>query len=88
MTTPDETRCERPGCRFSAEIVLIDGAPYPARFCGDGCRDWHAVRLLIDAAPNSREKSEALLTLEGAARKLDARQEPYEIRGIVVTPYE
>ncbi|WP_327322262.1 hypothetical protein OG735_07030 [Streptomyces sp. NBC_01210] len=76
---PTDDECEREGCSFFPELVLIGGAALPARYCGDACADFEWLRLTLADAEPSKEIADALQTLNGLRRLLDGRNEPSDI---------
>ncbi|WP_266550600.1 hypothetical protein [Streptomyces sp. NBC_01142] len=76
---PTDDECEREGCPFFPELVLIAGVALPARYCGDACADFEWIRMTLAEAEASPEVADALQALGGLKRLLDGRNEPSDI---------
>lgn len=80
---PTEERCERRGCQFGPELVLINDRAVPARFCGDGCRDFAWMDRGLSMAPPTSETVEARRSLATLGRLLDGREYPSQIGALL-----
>ncbi|MFJ9110473.1 hypothetical protein [Streptomyces sp. NPDC102283] len=79
MSNPRDHICERDGCRFQVELVLIDDMPLPASMCGEACRDFEWLRRGLEAMEQTPRTLAMVANLREVGRMLNARQDPTDI---------
>ncbi|WP_097965812.1 hypothetical protein [Streptomyces sp. or20] len=79
MSNPRDHICERDGCRFHVELVLIDDMPLPATHCGDACRDYDWLRRGVEAMEQTPRTLAMAAGLREVRRMLNARSDPTDV---------
>ncbi|MFJ9636206.1 hypothetical protein [Streptomyces sp. NPDC101178] len=79
MNHPRDDICERDGCRFHVELVLIADMALPAAMCGEACRDFEFLRRGLEASEQTPETLAMLGELREVGRMLDSRSDPTDV---------
>ncbi|MFB6696844.1 hypothetical protein [Streptomyces rubiginosohelvolus] len=79
MSNTRDHICERDGCRFHVELVLVADMPLPATHCGDACRDFDWLRRGLEAMEQPPRTLAMVANLREVGRMLDARSDPTDV---------
>ncbi|WP_405418125.1 hypothetical protein [Streptomyces microflavus] len=79
MSNARDHICERDGCQFHVELVLVANMPLPTTHCGDACRDLEWLRRGVEAMEQTPRTLAMVASLREVGRMLNARRDPTDV---------